>query len=294
MKRIWTFSLLAALAGLCAAEDMTLADGTVLREARVRRQDDESVTIAHAEGVVRVSFDRLTADLQKRFNLTPEAVNERREKAIQAEKEKELALEKKKAEQRAALAESNLSPRYLTGVDVATLYVTCGGVSATMAEYLAAEWNRREALRCGLTVEAERYKEDAVKLLPDVKKEQDEARQVQDYYARLEAHCRESQSQMQTLQQQLKDARASIKKLEEQVEQAEREAASQKTTTTIVTSPTVVPVYRPAPIVLPPVAPRPPLPPRPSVPAVRPAPAPVPGAVRVPIQQRPVQRGGVR
>lgn len=256
MMTIRSFLICAlALACLCPAEDLTLADGKTLHEARVLRQDGESVTLSHTEGVMRVTYDRLTPELQKRFGLTPEAVEERREKARRAEQERARAREKKMAEQRAALAASNLSPRYVTGVELASMYGVWGAISNAGAEYLAAEWNRREALRCGLTVEASRYKEDAAKWLPQVQQEQAEARKASEEQAALAARLKQTQEQ-------LEQARRTVKKLETQL----AEQSSQKSNTTIITTqPTVVPVYRPAPVVLPPVV-------RPLPPPGRPAP----------------------
>ena len=244
-----------ALAWLCPAEDFVLADGERLQEVRVLRRDDESVTMMHSSGVVRVPFDRLTPELQKRFQLTPAEVESRRDKLRRAEQERALAREKKMAEQRAALAASNLSPRYVTGVELASMYGVWGAISNAGAEYLAAEWNRREALRCGLTVEASRYKEDAAKWLPQVQQEQAEARKASEEQAALAVRLKQTQEQ-------LEQARRTVKKLETQL----AEQSSQKSNTTIITTqPTVVPVYRPAPVVLPPVV-------RPLPPPGRPAP----------------------
>lgn len=249
-------SCLALLAGgvcLCSAEEITLVTGETLHEARVLRQDGESVTLAHTAGVARVMYDRLTPELQQRFGLTPEAVQARREKAQAAEKERAIAREKKMAEQRAALAHSNLSPRYVTGVEVSVLYGSWGEVSAPVAEYLAAEWNRREAMRCGLTIEADRYRDDALKLLPRVQQEQAEAKQKRENAAVLESRLEETQEQ-------LRQTRVTIRKLE-----AEAKSPPAQTTTVIATAePTYVPVpvYQPQPVALPPVrVARPPQPP---------------------------------
>ena len=251
---------LLGLAMLCPAEDITLMNGETLHEARVLRQDGESVTLSHRAGVMRVTFDRLTPELQQRFGLTPAEVEARREKTRQAEKEKALAKEKKLAQQREALAASNLSPRYVTGTELASLYGACGNISAPMAQYLAADWNQREALRCGLTVEAERYKRDAAKLLPQVEQERSRARQAQEQQATLEAR-------LQQTQEQLKQAQNTIKKLEEQAKQQ----PTQSTTTVVTSQPTIVPIYRPTPIVVPPIQ-RPVPPARPTPPPVKPAP----------------------
>ena len=243
-----------ALAGFCMAEDMTLADGETLHDVRVLRQDGESVTISHTAGVLRVPYGRLTLELQQRFGLTPAEVEARREQALQAEKERARAREKKMAEQRAALAASNLSPRYVTGVEISVLYGAWGELSTAGAEYLAAEWNRREALRCGLTVEAARYKEDAAKWLPEVQQQQAQTKKEKEDQIALAERLKQTQAQ-------LDQARSTVKKLEAKLE--EKPATS--STTIVTTQPTVVPVYQPTPVVLPPVV-------RPLPPPVRPAP----------------------
>lgn len=252
------FLLLLPLAAalLCRAEDFTLADGTVLHEARVVRKDGESATIAHTTGVQRISYDRLSPELQVRLELTPEAVKARREAARLEEKRRSEARERKAAQQRAALETSGLSPRYMTGADIISLHSSWTTLSAAAAEYLAAEWNRREALRCGLTVEAQRYKEDAAELARNIEKERAEMVQAQERIAGLEAQLRETQAE-------LRQTRLTLKKLEKQ----NQELSSERKTNTTVTiyEPHYVPVYRPQPIILPPAV-RPPAPMRPQPP----------------------------
>lgn len=259
-------TLLVALvaACFCAAEEITLADGETLHDARVLRQDAESVTLAHSAGVARVIYSRLTPELQQRFGLTPAEVEARREKALQAERERAAAREKKMAEQRAALAASNLSPRYVTGVELVSLYGGVAPLSAVGAEYLAAEWNYREALRCGLTIEAERYKEESAKWLPKLQQEQREAQQADEDRQVWEERWKHTEDQ-------LKQARQEIKKLRTELEERPR-----STTTIVTSSPTYVPVFQPPP--------RPPAPVFPSAgnqPSTKPpAPRPAPRSVR--------------
>lgn len=263
MKQLLTIGM--ALACLSAGEELTLADGTALHDARVLRQDGESVTIAHASGVLRVTHEQLTPEQQQRFGLTPEAVAERQQQAANAAQAKALAREKKLAQQRAALAESGLSPRYLTGADVIALYSAWTTLTAPAAEYLAAEWNRREALRCGLTVEAARYKSDAAELLTHARQEQEAVQKKQEQAAALESALKDTREQ-------LRRARATIKELQEKTDRQQQER-----TTVIVSQPTYVPVYRPAPVILPPVRRMPP--PRPQPPP-RPMPPPAPKPLR--------------
>ena len=237
-------------AAICPAEDFTLTDGTVLENARVVRQDGESAIISHATGVQRIPYTRLSPELQARLDLTPEAVEARRAKSEQEERERALAREKKAAQQREALAVSGLSPRYLTGADIIAIYSSWNTLSATAAEYLAAEWNRREALRCGLTIEAQRHKEDAAQLLHHMETERTEIAKKQEQSDSLDR-------QLQNARQDLAAARAEIKRLES-LNSELRNRPSQGTV--VISEPTVVPVYRPSPIILPPVhQPRPPM-----------------------------------
>lgn len=254
--------LMPFLVALCAAEDFTLADGTLLQEARVVRHDGESAIIAHATGVQRVTYDRLPAELQERLDLTPEAVAARREQARQAARARAEARDQRAARQRAALETSGLSPRYMSGADVVALFQMRETISPTEAEYLAAGWNRREALRCGLTVEAQMYKEDAAALEPRVERERSATPRLQERVASLEKELKQAQEE-------LKRAQAAVHKLDAENASLQKELSQRSNTTVVVREPTYVPVYRPAPIVVPPVRV-----PGPPAPVVRPNPAP--------------------
>lgn len=257
--RIHPLLFAACMAALCQAEDITLTDGTVLQEACVLRQDDESATIRHSTGVQRIPYQRLPHELQTRLGLTPEAVAARREQQREDARKRAEAREKKAAQQRAALEESGRHPRYMTGADVISLYSTWGTLSAATAEYLAAEWNRREALRCGLTVEAAGYKENAAALARHIEQERAEAQREQQRVATVEQQLRQAQQELKLTQDKL---HALEKKYNEQEKQP-----THSTTTVVVSEPRYVPVYQPAPVVVPP-PPRPVTPP----PVVRPAP----------------------
>lgn len=254
MRKTTLLKALSAAAMLlippCQAEDITLADGTVLLDASIVRHDGESATIRHAHGVQRIPYIRLSPELQQRLDLTPEAVNKRRAHARQEEQRRAEAQEKKAAQQRAALNVSGLSPRYLTGADVLSLISSWTTLSASAAEYLAAEWNRREALRCGLTVEARRYKEDATVLSHNTTKERAELLQAREREAALSA-------KLQSAEAELRRARDTIRTLEEQLDKLKQEQKKRPTstsTTVVVSEPRVVPVYqpRPVPVVIPP------------------------------------------
>lgn len=261
-------SLYLAGAALCPAEDFVLTDGTVLQEARLVRKDADSAVIGHSTGVQRVSYDRLPPELQERFGLTPQAVRDYREKRAQAERARAEAEEKLAASQRAALEASALSPRYLTGADVMTLYSAWDTLSAACAEYLAADWNRREAARCSLTVEADRYAREADRLAARMNEERKAADKEKTRAAALDAELRVAKDELKKTRDTVSSQKEEIKKLNEEV-------FKQPSGTVVISRPTYVPVYRPSPIALPPVV-RPQLPPpRPTIiPPVQPRPMP--------------------
>ncbi len=247
---------------VCFADDITLTDGTVLREAQVVRKDSDSAVIRHSEGVQRVSFERLPNELQESLDLTPQAVQARRELAKNEQLARELAQEKLATQQREALETSRLSPRYLTGADVMALYSAWDTLSAAAAEYLAAEWNRREALRCNLTVESDRYAKDAQQLSARMENER--------------ADLLKQKRQVASLKEELNQARADLKKAQNSLhsykEEYEKLSKQQQESpsTVVISEPNYVPVYRPNPIVLPPVI-------------VRPTPPPPPHGLRPPL-----------
>lgn len=259
MKHTLLIALLC-LPMLCRADDITLADGTTLRDACVLRHDAESATIRHSTGVQRVLYSRLPRDLQESLDLTPEAVQARRDRAKLDAEKRAAAREKKAADQRAALEASGKQPRYMSGADVMALFSAWDSLSAAAAEYLAAEWNRREALRCGLTVEAARYKEDAAALAANVAHERGAARReaYEKRIAELEARTQqmaELEKRIQMADRELLEAQAVVKRLEK--ENDELRSRSSGTTTVVVERPRYIPVYNPPPIIVPAPQPRP-------------------------------------
>lgn len=243
-------------AAVSSAEDFVLVDGTVLQDARLVRKDADSAVIGHSTGVQRVSFDRLPSELQERFGLTPQAVNEFREKQEQARRARVEAEEKLAASQRAALEASALSPRYLSGADVMALYSTWDTLSAVCAEYLAADWNRREALRCNLTVEADRYTREADRVAARMNEERNAVNKEKERVAALEA-------ELQLTKNELKKAKDAVNSQREEIQKLSQESSNQSSGTVVISHPTYVPVYRPAPIIVPPIVrPQPPPPPR--------------------------------
>ncbi len=253
------FPVLLAVCCFCRAEDFVLADGTVLQDAKLLRTDADSAMISHSAGVQRVKYDRLTAELQQRFGLTPQAVQAYYEKKAQAKRDKALAEEKLAAAQRAALQTSTLSPRYVTGADIITIYSAWDTIPAACAEYLAAEWNRREAARCNLSVEAKRFADEADRLAARINEYRSASADEKRRIASLEEELRTAKGELQKTQETVKSQRKELKRLTEE--------ASQNHGTLVISNPTYIPVYRPAPIILrrpiapPPRRPNPLLPP---------------------------------
>ncbi len=240
----------------CSAEDFVLTDGTVLQDAKMLRKDVDSAIIRHSAGVVRVKFDRLTPDLQQRFDLTPQAVREYYDKLEKARRDLAAAEDRKAAAQRSALQASGLSPRYLTGSDVSALMSSWETLSALCAEYLAADWNRKEAARCNLTVEAKRFDEEAQRLVPRMENERLAIQNEKARAASLEAKLRTAENDLKIAREQISSLQKDINRLSE--------SSSPSSNTVIISRPTYVPVYKPTPIIIPPAV-RPLPPPRPPV-----------------------------
>ena len=155
MKHVLCVMLLAALS--LGAEDIVLADGSVLKDATVVRRDADAVLVRHSAGVQRLAAARLSPEAQKRLEMTPEHIAARRAAEAQVADARRRAKEEKQAERLAALEASGQHPRYLTGADVFALFGAVDTLSAREAEYLAAAWNRQEAVRLHLAADVERF-----------------------------------------------------------------------------------------------------------------------------------------
>lgn len=162
MKRY--LPLLACCVALCSAEDFTLTDGTVLKNVTVTRKGPDFINVIYDGGGRKLAADELPDDLRKRFKMTEDILSERREQARRDEEARAAAAKKAEQETRAALEASGRSARYVTAADVQQMYGPLDSLNSRMADYLAAEWNRREALRLGLKVESERFADEAAAL----------------------------------------------------------------------------------------------------------------------------------
>lgn len=244
------------------AEDFTLADGTVLKDAEVLRQSSEEVQIRHAGGIEKFSYTELSPELQQRFEMTPAQVDARKNAAREAAENKRIAREQAKAERERALKEAQAAreaalqaagkyPRYVNGAEVIRLCSAFLTLDARVAEFLAAEWNRREALRMELPADAERFASDAAALRKDF--EQDRAALAA---SKAEVEKLRTQTQAQRAELQRKDAeiaalRAQVAELNKELGRAEAQSDNSSSGTVVIDRPVYVPTYVPSPVIVP-------------------------------------------
>lgn len=301
MKRLFPLLLLSLS---CYAEDFTLANGTVLKDAVVLRQGDEELQIRHASGVEKFSYTELSPELQKRFNMTPELVEARRQAEAEAAAEKQRAREAAQAEQQrllregqearlAALEAAGKHARYLCGADVIRMCSGLMTLEARVAEFLAAEWNRREALRLNLEVDTQRFTEEADSLKAEFEKDRKRWESMRSELSDKRAKVQEQAATIKRKNDEIAALRAQISKLNKELGRAESRSSN---TTVVVDNPVYIPTYvgptcvghirrpGPRPHVAPPLRPKParPAPPRPSGIRVSPGPRPASSAHTIP------------
>ncbi len=256
--------------------DMVLRNGRVLKDAQVASYGDDFVNIRYADGVTKVSYKALTDEQQEAYGMTPAEVrtrlDERRKKEEEVQRKVTAAREAEKEEARqlrAALKESERVPRYMQAHDVERMFLSMGELSNIEAEVLALQWNAMEADRVGLPDQARAFRERAETYNDRIKLIRQERKETEDYWLNLE---KEYQKLKALAQKKITNLNNKVAQLEGEVDEARREANTERI---IVTPgfnpwlyPTPAPVYRPAPPR--PVRPKPA--PRPN-PAVAPAPA---------------------
>lgn len=258
LKKIFPWVVLALC---CHAEDFTLADGTVLKDAEVLRQDSEYLQIRHAGGIERFYYTELGPELQQKYELTPEQVEARRQAADSAAEEKrrarreakearDKALLEEQARREAALEASGKYARYLRGADVIQLCSAYFTVDAAVAEFLAAEWNYREALRMNLPADAERFAAEVATLKQSFEKELERLTAVQDELDTLRATVQSQQAELKRRDDEIAALRAKVAKLNKELGRAEAENTP-RSTTVVIDRPVYVPTYVPTPVVLP-------------------------------------------
>ncbi len=223
MKIFSLIPIIGSLACFLSAEHLTLKDGSLLRDAVVSRKGIDHVIIRYDGGVKRVDYDELTIDLQDRFGMTPKEV---RARLAAQEARQQAALDREERDQQRhlqLLKDAQQLPRYVTDGDVRRLFLYYGDLSTVAAEYLAAEWNRREALRLNLDDEAKKYAEYAALVRSTFQKEKAAALRAESKQESQTAKLRELQQELKLAKQREAEWKKQEKKYQEKLEEYEEE-----------------------------------------------------------------------
>ena len=243
MKKV-AFTTLLMLPFCVCAEDFTLADGTVLKEAEVLHRGANDIQIRHAGGIERFSYKELSEEMQQRFELTPEHVAERRKQATETAAEKRRRIQEDQEARAAALELSGKYARYLTGADVMGLVAGMVTLEARAAEFLAAEWNYREALRLKLPLDAQRFEAEVNTRRSGYEKECRKQENLRVELESLRSKTQDQAARIKLLNDEVATLRAKVAQLNKELGRAEAEAVD-SSTTVVIDRP--VPVYVPSP-----------------------------------------------
>ncbi len=258
--KLAAFLTVPLLAACCLAEDFTLADGSVLHNARVQRKGADELQVIHDGGIRKVAYDELSPELQERFEMTPAEVEARLLAARTAAENRRRERQAREDERMAQLEAAGRQPRYMDGAAVLRLFSPLDTLSAQECEYLAAEWNRREAQRLGLTEQERTYAAEAASLRGGFKAAR-EAFLAE--YRSLQAAKEELSALKRELRAEKEKAAGLAKQCSELREQNNRlwsDRQSSSDNTTIVVPPR--PIITPPPVIVTPRPPRPAPPPR--------------------------------
>lgn len=89
--RALVFALSMMLAASAdAAENITLTDGRILKNAAVSKSAPFSITFQHDDGIICVPFEKLTPELQQRFGFDPQKAAQLRAKEAEAKVAQEI------------------------------------------------------------------------------------------------------------------------------------------------------------------------------------------------------------
>ncbi len=235
--------------------DIVLRNGRVLKDAQVTSYGDDFVNIRYADGVTKVSYKTLTDEQQKAYGMTPEKVqtrlDERRKKEEELQRKAAAAREAEKEEARrlrASLKEAERVPRYMQAHDVERMFLSMGELSNIEAEVLALQWNAMEADRVGLPDQARAFRERAKTYDDRIKLIRQERKETENYWLNLE---KEYQNLKALAQKKITNLNNKVTRLEGEVEDARREANTERIIVTPGFNPWLypppAPVYRPAP-----------------------------------------------
>ena len=242
------------------AEDISLKDGRVFKDATVSDKGLDFIRVHHSEGIAKVSFRDLSEDLQKKYNMTEQAV-QNRVAAQQQKNQAQKAREEESARKlRESLSDAEKSPRYMKGADISRLMVSVSDISPVEAEYAALVWNSGEARRVGLKDQADSFIEQAALFEPRLK----------DVRSRREKDGQKSERDQERLRKELADANRRLAQLQNQIVGLKGDLAQvrneQNSRTVFVDPPVIYNPPRTPIIITPPIyPPRPPVffPPRP-------------------------------
>ncbi len=204
MKLAIILALALTHASLLHAEDFTLLDKSILKEASVSRSGSDFVIISHAGGVQRVAAKELSPELQTRFKMTPEQVESRleitKEKKAAARARANTAHEKHLA----IINASKSKPRHLNAKELQSIIEPYMELPRAASEYLVADWNRREFLRLNLKDEAAEYRDLRHEKAPAFER----LRESQEEPAELEAENKKLTEQNAALRAQIAQLQA--------------------------------------------------------------------------------------
>ena len=276
MNKSCVFSLLV-FCPFIWAEDLTLANGKVLKDAEVLNQTADTLQIRHAGGIEKFSYAELGTELQQKYDLTPEAVEARRQAAAEAAAQKRIAKELAAAEKQRLLQQDQAAreqalqtagkyARYISGAEVTQLCSGLLSVDARAAEFLAAEWNHREALRLHLEMDARRFAAEVDVLRADFEKERKELATLRAELSDKRAQVQEKNAVIKRKNQEIADLQAQVARLNKALGRAEAENTS-SSGTVVIDRPVYVPTYVPTYVAPPRVRPCPPHAPRPPRPS---------------------------
>lgn len=203
------------------ADDITLTNGRVLKNAEKLGIDVDTVRIQHDEGIAKVDAKLLPLSLQVKWQMTPEQVELRKQEATERkleelEKERvqrELAAQRAK-ELRDSLTEAERVPRYIQASELQELMAGLTNVLPVEVKYIALRWNYNEANRVGLPEQAQHFSQELALLKPQlVKLEQQrlaEAKKLEEMNQKMDRLAQQSQSQVNQMQRQINDLKNDV------------------------------------------------------------------------------------
>ncbi len=257
MKPIILALSIMAVSSQVWAEDFILPDGTIYKDAKVTSKGADFISVSHSDGVAKVKFSKLSPDQQKAYDMTPDVVEDRLLKKNQDDKKKkeyDLAQQKLKLEAnkqlRDALEASQKQPRYLTGQEIQKMFVAMGDISAVEAEVMALNWNTTEALKAGLSHEAEMFKSQIARYDDAMKKVREERESAAKYWEKLSKDYEDLQKKTN---QQIAKLKSDVNTLSSEVKKNEEKEKRVIISGPIISgpwnypSPVYVPVPRPCP-----------------------------------------------